>query len=143
MNIITGNRNYLLLLFKVNQILRTISKKVALTAFGKSSSKINKVFIINLERQTERWELIKKELKSIPTYEDTNLLNFSERFHAIDAKKEILTNQKINSTYKLEDQYFVDPDPRLLNIIREKEINIELTNQETAVALSHISVWEK
>lgn len=143
MNIITGNRNYLLLIFKVNQILRTISKKVTLTAFGKSSSKINKVFIINLERQTERWELIKKELNSIPTYEDTNLLNFSERFHAIDAKKEILTNQKINSTYKLEDQYFVDPDPRLLNIIREKEINIELTNQEIAVALSHISVWEK
>jgi len=143
MNIITGNRNYLFLKFKVSQIIRAISKKVKLTAFGSDNNKINKIFIINLERQTERWELIKKELKNIPTNVDSNLSNFSERFSAIDAKKESLNNPKISSTYKLQDQYFVDPDPRLLEIIREKEINIELTNQETAVALSHISVWEK
>ncbi len=143
MNIITGNRNYLFLKFKVSQIIRAISKKIILTAFGNSKNKINKIFIINLERQTERWKLIKKELINIPTNVDSNLSNFSERFSAIDAMKESLTNPKVSSTYKLQDQYFVDPDPRLLNIIREKEIDIELTNQEKAVALSHITVWEK
>lgn len=143
MNIITGNKNYLFLRFKIKQVLRIIRKKVILTAFGKANNQINKIFIINLDRQTERWELIKKELKNIPTNVNINLSNFSERFSAIDAKKKLLNNTKINSTYKLQDQYFVDPDPRLLKIIREKEINIELTNQETAVALSHISVWEK
>ncbi|MBG6187519.1 family 16 glycosylhydrolase [Flavobacterium sp. CAN_S2] len=143
MNIITGNKNYLFLRFKIKQVLRIIRKKVILTAFGKANNQINKIFIINLDRQTERWELIKKELKNIPTNVNINLSNFSERFSAIDAKIKLLNNTKINSTYKLQDQYFVDPDPRLLKIIREKEINIELTNQETAVALSHISVWEK
>lgn len=143
MNIITGNKNYLFLIFKIKQVLRIIRKKVILTAFGKANNQINKIFIINLDRQTERWELIKKELKNIPTNVNINLSHFSERFSAIDARKNLLNNAKINSTYKLQDQYFVDPDPRLLKIIREKEINIELTNQETAVALSHISVWEK
>lgn len=143
MNIITGNKNYLFLKFKIKQILRSISKKIKLTAFGIANNKINKIFIINLDRQTERWELIKKELEGIPTITNLNLLNFSERFSAVDSKKESLNNDKISSSYKIQDQYFVDPDPRLLNIIREKEIDIELTNQEKAVALSHISIWEK
>lgn len=143
MNIVTGSKNYLFLKFKIKQILRNISKKIKLTAFGNANDQINKIFIINLDRQTERWKLIKKELEGIPTNTNTNLLNFSERFSAVDAKKESLSDYKISNFYKLQDQYFVDPDPRLLKIIREKEINIELTNQEKAVALSHISIWEK
>jgi len=143
MNVITGNKNYLFLKFKLKQIKRAVTKQKKLNAFGRSKSHINKVFVINLDRQIERWNTLKKELKNISTNGGETLLNFSERFSAIDGKNESLSSSKIAMTYKLQDQYFVDPDPQLLDILREKDINIDLTKQEVAVALSHISIWEK
>jgi len=143
MNIITGNKNYLLLKFKLKQIIRALAKQKKLNAFGRSKSHINRIFVINLDRQIERWASLKNELKNISTNNSETLLNFSERFSAIDAKNESLKSHKIADTYKLQDQYFVDPDPQLLDLIREKEITIELTKQEVAVAMSHVSIWEK
>jgi len=143
MNIITGNRNFLFLKYKFKQLLKVFIKQEKLNAFGQLKSQINKVFIINLDRQKERWRLIQEELKHVPTTNNKNLLNFSERLSAIDAKNQTLNTDKITPFYKLEDQYFVDPNPQLLNLIREKEVNINLTEQEIAVALSHITIWKK
>ncbi len=143
MNIITGNKRILFLKYKLKRLIRGIIKQEKLNAFGQYKNQLNIVYIINLDRQKERWNLIQEELKSIQVKNSKTLFNFSERFSAIDANKQSLNTNKIKPTYKLEDQYFVDPNPQLLNIIREKEVNIELTEQEKAVALSHISIWEK
>lgn len=143
MNIITGNRNFLFLKYRLKKLLRFLIKQEKLNTFGESENQINKVFVINLDRQKERWRLIQEELTKIKIPNKNNLLSFTERFSAIDAKNHSIKTNKINSSYKLEDQYFVDPNPELLNIIREKEINIDLTKQEIAVALSHLSIWGK
>lgn len=118
-------------------------KQEKLISFGESINKINKVLIINLDRQKERWKLIQEELKNISINNNKTLLNITERFPAIDAVNQSINTSKVNLTYNLKDQYFVDPNPQLLNLIREKEINIDLTKQEIAVALSHIYIWEK
>ncbi len=143
MNIITGNRNFLFLKYRLKKILRFLIKQEKLNTFGEGENQINKVFIINLDRQKERWRLIQEELTKIKIPNKNTLLSFTERFSAIDAKNHSIKTNKINSSYTLEDQYFVDPNPELLNIIREKEIIIELTKQEIAVALSHLSIWDK
>jgi GR25 family glycosyltransferase involved in LPS biosynthesis len=143
MNVITDNKNYLFLKFKLKQIIRAVTRQKKLNAFGISSSHINSVFVINLDRQIERWKSLEKELKNISTIAGETLLNFSERFSAIDAKKDSLDTNKVATNYNLQDQYYVDPDPQLVEIMREKEISIDLTKQEVAVALSHISIWEK
>lgn len=143
MNIITGNRNFLFLKFKLKKILRLFVKMEKVIAFGNEPNQINKIFIINLDRQSGRWKTIKQELKSIKTFSNRTLLEYSERISAIDAQKTDLVSDKVNNTYKIQDQYFVDPNPKLLNIVREKDVNIKMTKQERAVALSHISIWEK
>ncbi|WP_333810106.1 family 16 glycosylhydrolase [Flavobacterium sp.] len=143
MNIITGNRNFLFLKYRLKKLLRFLINQEKLNTFGDGENQINKVFIINLDRQKERWRLIQEELTRIKIPNKNTLLSFTERFSAIDAKNQSIKTNKINSSYTLEDQYFVDPNPELLNIIREKEIIIDLTKQEIAVALSHLSIWDK
>lgn len=142
MNIITGNKNYLFLKFKLKRMINFFLTKEKVIAFGNSQNQINKIFIINLDRQEKRWEALKKELGTIRTISGS-LLNYSERISAVDALKANLNTDKVHKNYKIQDQYFVDPNPKLLDIIREKDVNISLTKQETAVALSHIKLWEK
>lgn len=143
MNIITGNRNFLFLKYKLKRLIRLIVRHERIRSFGSDKDQLNKIFVINLDRQKERWRLIRKEIGFLKVDNEQNLLAFTERFSAVDAKNQYFTTDKVSSFYKLEDQYFVDPNPQLLNILRQKETNIELTKQEIAVALSHISVWEK
>jgi len=143
MNIITGNQTFLLFKYRLNQLVRFFSRQEKLRAFGHTGKLINKVFVINLDRQKERWRNIQKELDVIALENKKSLLDFTEKFSAIDAKKQSIKTNEICSDYKLQDQYYVDPNPQLLNIIREREINIDLTNQEVAVALSHVSIWKK
>ena len=143
MNIITGSHNFLFLKYKLKKLVRFLIKQEKLNTFGEGENKINKIFVINLDRQKGRWKLIQEELTKIKIQNKNNLLSFTERFSAIDSENQSMQTSKITSSYKLEDQYFVDPNPELLNIIREKEINIDLTKQEIAVALSHLSIWDK
>lgn len=143
MNIITNNRNLLFLKHTLKKIIRSFSKQEKVNAFGPDKSGINRIFVINLDRQKERWQLIQKELNRIEVKNNKNLLSFTERFSAIDAENHTINTNNIRTSYKLEDQYLVDPNPRLLDIIREKDTNIDLTKQEIAVAESHISIWNK
>jgi GR25 family glycosyltransferase involved in LPS biosynthesis len=143
MNIIKGNKKILLFKYKLKKIIGFFIKKQKSIVFGSSKNHINKIFIINLDRQPDRWKQIKNELKSVSTIKEETLLNYTERFSAIDADKTPLKTTKINDTYTVQDQYFVDPNPQLLNLIREKDISIKLNKQEIAIALSHITIWEK
>ncbi len=75
-----------------------------------------------------------------------SLIDVCFRLPAVDGKKLKINDvpfDKIQSKYNLKDQYYVDPDPRLLPAIREKEIYINLSNEEIAVALSHIAAWQR
>jgi GR25 family glycosyltransferase involved in LPS biosynthesis len=72
-------------------------------------------------------------------------LEFCHRVSAIDAKVGIpaASTSEVCASYPLEAQYHVDPDPRLLPRIREGAVDVPMTREEIAVALSHLKVWRR
>jgi GR25 family glycosyltransferase involved in LPS biosynthesis len=109
-------------------------------------NEINVVYVINLDRQINRWIQLKKEAQFQKLNNNKTLLDLCNRISAIDGKDidiSYFDSNEIKKTYQLTDQYYVDPDPRLLEIIRRKNINIDISREETAVALSHLKSWRK
>ena len=114
--------------------------------FGTTTNKIGTIYIINLDRQIKRWKQYKIEANSQRLNGNKTLFDYSHRISAIDAKEldeSTIDTVQISKSYNLSDQYYVDPDPRFLSLIKEKDITINLTKEEIAVALSHIKIWEK
>ncbi len=146
MNIIKGKRLANRLDFLFRRFFRRLKIQDSINVFGSSKDKIGAIFIINLNRQVERWNQYKKEASIQKVKENKNLLDYSYRISAIDGKEldlKTFTSKQITNSYNLNDQYYVDPDPRLLSIIRKKTITVDLTKEEIAVALSHVKVWER
>jgi hypothetical protein len=50
---------------------------------------------------------------------------------------------RVRPSYSLADQLFVDPHPLLEECFDAESWPVEMTDQEVAVALSHIAVWER
>jgi GR25 family glycosyltransferase involved in LPS biosynthesis len=146
MNIVFSNKFITIFHLFLKKLLRLLTKKHRLEMFGVSKNRIEVVYVINLDRQIERWKQFEKEAQIQKAYFNKTLLDFSCRISAVDGKKIDLENietMEINRIYNLIDQYYVDPDPRLLEVIRERNICIDMTKQEIAVALSHLKSWQK
>ncbi len=134
--------------FFYKQFFRLISIRISHKAFGSSAFRklIDSVYIINLDRQPERWSRILAELQREKAIGRSTLVDYSHRIRAIDNKIidiDCVSPKEIDKVFNLRDQYTVDPDPRLLDIIREKEIFVTMTIEEIAVCLSHISCWKR
>lgn len=144
-----GNRFTRRLAYALKAMLRCFSFEQPLTVFAdprnESSSRIEAVYIINLDRQPSRWEDFKREARRHVVDAGLPLLDFCHRVPAIDGK--VLgtsdANGAVCSTYPLENQFYVDPDPRLLSLIRDRAVSISMSREEIAVALSHISAWRR
>ncbi len=150
MNIVVGNKIRRKIGFLFRRLLRNLGSKNEIKVFRTKNNteddRIEAAYIINLDRQSDRWKQFKKEANYQKVEGNRSLFEFCHRVSAIDGK--ILRLNEISSTavkksYNLKDQYYVDPDPRLLSIIREKNINVDMTREEVAVALSHIKVWQR
>ena len=104
---------------------------------------IDGIYVINLDRQFTRWKTFIREARLQKVGHSQSLLKFCNRVSAIDGKNLLPSNvaSLVAGTYSLDAQYYVDPDPRLLPIIREKNVCISMTQEEIAVALSHIKTW--
>jgi GR25 family glycosyltransferase involved in LPS biosynthesis len=102
------------------------------------------VHVINLDRQPDRWRLIRRELSALKDPSGQPLIAITRRFSAVDAR--YLDGRPsaalIQPFYSLADQLFVQPDPLLMNDLKVAGRRIEMTSQEVAVALSHIEVWK-
>jgi GR25 family glycosyltransferase involved in LPS biosynthesis len=146
MNISIGNGINRKIEFFFKRLLRKLGAKKEIKIFGSSENEIAATYIVNLDRQIDRWAKFKKEAQFQKVKGNKNLLDFCYRISAIDGKelnlKEFTSHQILNS-YNLSDQYYVDPDPRLLSIIRKRSISVDLTREEIAVALSHIKAWQR
>lgn len=108
--------------------------------------RIEKVYVINLDREPRRWFNMEKELRHILDASGTDLLNMTERHVAIDANafsKEPPRDADIDPFYTLEDQLFVEPQPLTLPTKLELNAPIRMSRAEIAVARSHINVWKK
>ncbi len=146
MNIVIGNLINEKIRFFFKRLRRRLGIRREIKVFGSSVDEIGAIYIINLDRQINRWKQFQKEAKSQILRGNKNLFDYCHRISAVDGKELNLKNfasNQIENSYNLKDQYYVDPDPRLLSIIREKNISVDLTNEEIGVALSHIKVWQK
>jgi GR25 family glycosyltransferase involved in LPS biosynthesis len=117
-------------------------------AFGPRQSPndqtIEKIYVINLDREPARWARIKRELGRIRDRVGNDLLSLAERHTAVDARsfsQDPSKDSDIDPYYTLADQLFVEPQPRTLPSRYELESPIRMSRAEAAVAKSHIEVW--
>jgi len=108
------------------------------------SESIEKIYVINLDRQPARLTRVESEFSRIMDSSKTPLINILERVAAVDAiNLDYHSNTSdVDSKYTLGEQLFVDPCqvlPQGINL----DMEIEMSKQEVAVALSHIKVWQK
>ena len=147
MNIIVGNKTRRKVEFFIKRLIRNLGSKSKIKAFSTKNinDRIEAAYIINLDRQSDRWKQFEKEAKYQKVEGSRSLFEFCYRVSAIDGKILKLADfsTKVEKSYNLEDQYYVDPDPKLLSIIKEKNIKVDMTREEIAVALSHIKVWQR
>lgn len=110
---------------------------------GESLDTLQRIYVINLDRQGDRWRQIQGELRSLRDRSGRPLVAMTRRFSAIDARyyTEPPNPKELNPYYSLADQLFVEPHPLLAGDGDNKDQRVEMTRQEVAVALSHIAVW--
>ncbi len=141
-NVITKNKINEVKL-KLEYITRYLGKSKIKKSFSKNEAdKINKIYVINLDRAPQRMEDLLNELDRLKIGEEMNLADLTTRFQAIDGKKDKLeTEGNVIPFYHLSDQLAVEPikDFNLDN----RDYKIKMSKQEVAVALSHIGVWKQ
>lgn len=137
-------------LFCIAMKWRRILPKRRSQAFGLLSTKarpsIERIYVINLNRQTARWVDMERELKHVLDWSGVELWNITERYAAVDANhllQESLDSADVDPIYTLGDQLFVEPQP--LAIPNQLFLNapIRMSQPEIAVARSHIGIWRQ
>lgn len=128
---------------------RLLPNQKCKTFSAQSSSRlpvIDKIYVINLDRAQARWSKLKQELKHILDSSGAEILKFTERYSAVDAKQfshEREKDTEIDPFYTLGDQLFVEPQPLVIPTHLELDTPIRMSRAEIAVAQSHINVWKK
>jgi len=111
----------------------------------KGLPKIESIYVINLDRQPDRWSEMKRELKHVLDASGADLVKMTVRYSAVDARNDAQQppDDEVNPFYTLRDQLFVEPQPLSLPARLELDRQIRMSRPEVAVARSHISVWRK
>jgi GR25 family glycosyltransferase involved in LPS biosynthesis len=138
------------LAFRLGHSLRKMLPVQTSKAFGaqrmSNGPKIEKIYVINLDREPARWSRVKQELGRIRDRFGNDLLNLTERHAAVDARRfsqDPLKDADVDPYYTLADQLFVEPQPQTLPTRYELEAPIQMSRAEVAVAKSHIEVWRR
>jgi GR25 family glycosyltransferase involved in LPS biosynthesis len=107
---------------------------------------IEKVYVINLDREPGRWSKMEQGLRCILDSSGAELLSLTERHVAVDANafsQDPPKDDDIDPFYTLGDQLFVEPQPLALPTRLELNTRIRMSRAEIAVARSHINVWRQ
>lgn len=116
-----------------------------LAASDVPQSGIGPIFVINLDRQTNRWADTVRELDCILDASGKPLSERAVRFSACDAQVDpldFLDGADVDPFYTLGDQLFVEPQPHAAPDAFDLERPIRMSRAEIAVACSHIGVWK-
>lgn len=108
-------------------------------------SGIGEIYVINLDRQADRWADVLRELASIPDAAGKPLADRAIRYSASDAQAATYNDtdfSDINPFYTLGDQLYVEPQPHALPDEFDLVRLIRMSQEEVAVARSHIGVWK-
>lgn len=131
--------------FKMAYYSRLFERPHRNTTFLKNKKNaIGRSYVINLDRQQKRWNQMTKELKRINLHNQETLHALTRRFSAVDARylPSKIDEGILNTTYTLSDQLTVEPNEKITDAIDTESIVIEMTDQEIAIALSHIEIWQ-
>ncbi len=138
------------LAFRLGHSLRKMLPVQTSQAFGaprpSNGQTIEKIYVINLDREPARWSRVKQELGRIRDGFGNDLLSLTERHAAVDARgfsQDPSKDADVDPYYTLADQLFVEPQPRSLPTRYELEAPIRMSRAEVAVAKSHIEVWRR
>jgi GR25 family glycosyltransferase involved in LPS biosynthesis len=136
--------------FRFLLTLRRLLPKQKCRTFGVQGAEkgplIEKVYVINLDREPGRWSKMEEELRRILDSSGAELLKLTERHVAVDANafsEEPPKDADIDPFYTLGDQLFVEPQPLVFPTRFELNAPIRMSRVEIAVARSHINVWRK
>lgn len=130
-------------------IRRLLPKRKCKAFAARSTGKvpaINKIYVINLDREPSRWSKMKQQLNHIMDSSGVEILSLTERQTAIDANQfsqEPDKDAEVDPFYTLADQLFVEPQPLVLPTRLELNSPIRMSRAEIAVARSHINIWRK
>ena len=108
-------------------------------------SGIGPIFVINLDRQPDRWTDVLRELACILDAAGKPLSERVVRYSACDAQtdaQQLLDDGDIEPFYTLGDQLFVEPQPHAVPDAFDLARPIRMSRAEVAVARSHIGVWK-
>ncbi len=101
--------------------LRGLLPRRKCRAFGVQGAErglgIEKVYVINLDREPGRWSNMEQELRHTLDSSGAELLSLTERVIAVDASafsQEPPNGADIDPFYSLGDQLFVEPQPLIL-----------------------------
>ncbi len=111
----------------------------------KGLPRIESIYVINLDRQPDRWSEMERELKHVLDASGADLVKLTVRYSAVDARSDARQppDDEVNPFYTLGDQLFVEPQPRALPDRLELDRQIRMSRPEVAVARSHIGAWRK
>ena len=117
-------------------------------AFGPAdgAERIERIYVINLDRQPDRWAEMRRELTQILDCSGDALTERTVRFPAVDARsfaRSPEADDEVGPIYTLGDQLFVEPQPRVLPDRFELDRPIRMSWPEVAVARSHVGVWRR
>jgi GR25 family glycosyltransferase involved in LPS biosynthesis len=109
-----------------------------------SPTGIQRIYVINLDRNPERWHRLHRELDRFRRRDGQPLSSIARRIAAIDARymDSTLFDGAIIPSFTLAEQLSVDPNPRLQINHEAHTHRILMTRQEIAIALSHIELWK-
>jgi GR25 family glycosyltransferase involved in LPS biosynthesis len=108
-------------------------------------SGICQTYVINLDRQPERWADVLRELACILDATGKPLTDRAIRYSASDARTvthEALDFDDVDPFYTLGDQLYVEPQPQALPDAFDLTRPIRMSPAEVAIARSHIGVWK-
>lgn len=150
MNLNRTSLAVLRLAYRLGYGFRGVLPKQTSKAFGSRGNSevqtIEKIYVINLDREHDRWSRIQNELQRVRDRNGDDLLSLTERHVAVDARGFHLDpadDAEVHPFYTLADQLFVEPQPRTLPSRFELEAPIRMSRAEIAVARSHIQVWKR
>jgi len=106
---------------------------------------IGPIFVINLDRQPDRWTHVLRELACITDAGGRPLSERAIRYSACDAQnnaQQLLDDDYIEPYYTLGDQLFVEPQPHALPDAFDLTRPIRMSPAEVAIARAHVGVWQ-
>lgn len=150
MNLSRTQSAVLRLAFRLGHRFRAILPTQVSNAFGQqlrpSTKSIEKIFVINLDREPERWSRVRTELRRVRDTFGNDLLSHTQRYPAVDARsfeQDPPKDLDVDPFFTLADQLFVEPQPQTLPSQFELDAPIRMSRAEVAVARSHIELWKK